>query len=157
LRRFERLALARQRLLDVGIVRRRGELLRCLDGFCSVALGSKARLARIELGEALDDNGEVGAGHGLVKANENVAGLHPVAVADAQFADDAAGRVLDLLDVRIDDDRALRDQRAGNLRRRRPAADSDRQERHDHDAGEDVAADRGARTRPRFALHHAPP
>jgi hypothetical protein len=154
---LEQLALAGQRFLDVGIVCRCGELLRRLEGLRAVALGGETRLARVELGKTLGDNGEIGAGHGLVEANENVAGLHPVAVAHPQLADHAAGRVLHLLDVRIDDDRALRDQRAGNLRRRRPAPNSDRQERHDHDAGEDVAADRGVRARPRFALHPAPP
>ena len=50
------------------------------------------------------------------------------------FADHAAGRVLHLLDVGIDDERALRDHRAGDFGGRRPAADADRQERDDHDA-----------------------
>ena len=48
----------------------------------------------------------------------NVAGLDPVAVAHPQLADHAAGRVLHLLDVRIDDDRA----RARSARRKSPSS-----------------------------------
>jgi hypothetical protein len=46
-------------------------------------------------------------------------------VADIQLADDAAGRVLDLLDVGVDDDLALRDQRAGTASWCRPTADAE--------------------------------
>ena len=40
----------------------------------------------------------------LVEPHDDVAGLDLVAVAHAHLADDAAGRVLHLLDVGIDDD-----------------------------------------------------
>ncbi len=55
--------------------------------------------------------------------------LTSLAVAHAQLADHAAGRVLHLLDVGIDDQLAWRDHRAGELRRRRPAAKPDDQQR----------------------------
>ena len=65
---------------------------------------------------------------GLVEAHQHVAGLDAVAVADLQLADDAAGRVLHLLDVAIDDDLSRRRSRRRRCpwsppsrRRRRPA------------------------------------
>ena len=75
------------------------------------------------------------------------------AIVHAQFADDAAGRMLHLLNVLIDDDRALRDQRAGNLDCRRPAADAATEQQQDGDTGKKMAADRRARSgRPRGKL-----
>ena len=69
-------------------------------------------LAGPHLVEAFGDDGEVGARDGLVEPHHDVAGANAVAVAHEQFADDAAGQVLHLLDVGIDDDRAGRDHRA---------------------------------------------
>ena len=57
-----------------------------------------------------------------------------VAVADPQLADDAAGRMLDLLDVRVDDEAARRDHGAGELGRRRKPADPAGEKRHDGEA-----------------------
>ena len=137
----EQLALARQRLLHVGVVAPIGEFLRYGDGIGAVALGSETRPARIKLSEAFGDNRQIGARHRLVKANKNVARLDAIAVAHANLADDAAGRMLHLLDVGIDDQGALRDQRAGNLGRRGPAAKSDGKKRHDRTSHEDVPVD----------------
>ena len=81
----------------------------------------EARLARAQFVQALGDDREVGARHRVVEPHHDVAGLDAVAVAHAHFADDAAGRVLHLLDVGIDHDRARRDQRAGQLGGRRPS------------------------------------
>ena len=99
-----------------------------------VALGGEPRLARIELGQPLGDDGKVGARDGLVEAHQDVAFLDAVAVAHAHLADHAAARVLHLLHVGIDDERAGGDQRAGNLRGRRPAADPADQQDDEADA-----------------------
>ena len=79
----------------------------------AVALGRKPCLAGGEFGQRLGHDREIGARDGVVEPHQEVAGLYLVAVLHAQLADHAAGRVLDLLDVRFDDDRARRDQRAG--------------------------------------------
>ena len=63
----------------------------------------------------MDDDREVGAGLGVVEPDDDVAGLHLIAVAHLQLGDDAAGRVLHLLDVGVDDELALRDHRAGEF------------------------------------------
>src|SRR4029077_1345204 len=72
--------------------------------------------------------------------------LDHVAVAHAHFADHTAGRVLHLLDVGIDDHRARRDQRAGNLHGRRPASKSPRKDKHHHKAGDQMQPYRASRT-----------
>jgi len=59
-----------------------------------------------------------------------------VAVAHIELADDAAGRMLHFLYIRIDNDRPGRDQRAGNLRGRSPAADAENKARDQHSAAE---------------------
>ncbi len=61
---------------------------------------------------------------GLVEAHEHVARLHVVALADHQGADHAAGRVLDLLHVRLDHQLPRRDHRPGDLGEGGPAADA---------------------------------
>ena len=94
----------------------------------AVAFGAETRLAGVELGETLGDDRQIGPGHRLVEAHEDVAGFDAVAVARAHFADDAAGRVLHFFHVGIHDQRALRDQRAGNFGGRRPTAQADRKE-----------------------------
>ena len=113
----------------------------------AVALGRQACLAGGELGQCLGHDREIGARDGVVEPHQQVAGLDAVAVLDAQFADHAAGRVLDLLDVRFNDDRAWRNQRAGDLGGGRPDADAERQKDHDCGARNRVAPDRFARAR----------
>ena len=105
----EQLALAIHRVLDVRIIDIVGKLARHRHGVGAVAFGAEAGLARIELVEPLGDDGEIGARHGLVEPDQDIAGLDPVAVVHAYLADDAAGRMLHLLDVGIDDDAALCD------------------------------------------------
>ena len=77
---IEQLALAAERLFHVGIVGMIGKLRRHRDCIGAVALGGETRLARIKLGKALGDDGEIGAGHRLVEPDENVARLHMIAV-----------------------------------------------------------------------------
>ena len=138
----EQLALAGHRLGDVGIIEMVGKLFRHGDRIGAVTLGGEPRLARIELGEALGDDGQIGLRHRLVELDENLPGLHVIAVVDEQFADHAAGGVLHFLDIGIDDDVARRDQRAGDLGGRGPAAKAERQNPDEDAAGNDVTADR---------------
>ena len=154
---IEQLAFAGERLLDVGVVDGGRKLLGHRDRLGAVALGGKPRLARIELGETLGDDRQIRLRHGFVEANENIAGLDPVAVAHANLADDTAARVLDLLDVGIDDQRALGDQRAGDLGGRGPAAESDAEERYQRATDDDMPADRRAGIQGRLAAHPMPP
>jgi hypothetical protein len=65
-----------------------------------------------------------------------------VAIANKQFANHAAGRMLHFFHIRIDDDRTLRDQRARDLRRRRPAAQAEHQRGNEDGSGEDMPSDR---------------
>ena len=93
----------------------------------AVALGRQARLAGGELVKLLVTIARLARVMVSSSAPE-VAGLDAVAVSHAQLADHAAGRVLDLLDVRFNDDRARRDQGAGDLDGGGPAADPGPQE-----------------------------
>ena len=141
---LEQLALAIHDAGNIGIVGLRQQIRRKLDAVGTVALAFQPRLARGKLGQALGDDGEIGAGHGVVEAHQDLPRLDAVAVVHQQFADDAAGRVLHLLDVGIDDDLARRDDRAGQLHRSRPAADADGEHDDDDEAGHHVVADRSA-------------
>ena len=78
--------------------------------------------------------------------------LTSVAVAHADFTDHAAGRVLYLLDVGIDDHRSGRDQRAGDRHRRGPAAEAAGQHQDDDKAYDQMQPDRAARAA-HFVLH----
>src|SRR6185295_5629784 len=106
--------------------------------FRAVAFGLETRLARRQLVQAFGDDGEVGAGDRIVKLHEDIAGFYAIAVLNVELANDAAGRMLDLLHVRIDDDRALRDERTGDLGRCRPAADASGEQEHNQAAGQEV-------------------
>src|SRR6185503_11934677 len=96
----------------------------------AVALGDQPRFAGGQFVKALDDDGQVGARHRVVKLDENIAGFDAIAVLHVELSDHAAGRVLYFLDVGIDDDGALRDQRAGDLGSRGPATDAESQNQH---------------------------
>ncbi len=119
-----------------------GELFRHGDRIGAVAFGGKPRFARIKFGKALGDDGQIGLRDGLIKLNENLSRLDVVAVMHEQFADHAAGGVLHLLDIGVDDDIARRNQRAGNFRGRGPAAEAECQDSDQDTAGDDVPADR---------------
>ena len=83
-----------------------------------------ARPRAIQPVEILGDDREVRLGDGVVEPHHDLAGLDQIAIAREQFADDAAGRVLHLLDVGFDHDLARRDQRARDFRGRGPAAEA---------------------------------
>jgi hypothetical protein len=112
-------------LASEGFVDAASKLGRHRHGVRCVALGREPRLARVKFNEALVDDRQIGAGYGLIEADENVAGFDMIAIAHEKFTDHTAGRMLHLLHIGIDDDRALRDQRARDLGCRCPAAQSD--------------------------------
>src|SRR5262249_4549809 len=96
-------------------------------------------------------------GHGFVEAHEDVASFHPVAVAGAHFADDTAGRVLHLFHIGIDDERTLRNERAGDFGGGGPAAAADRQESNAGRAANNMTADGCASIATGIVTHAEPP
>ena len=96
---------------------RPSKLPRQCDGVGAIAFSGEASLARVELGESLGDDRQIGSGHGLVEADEDFARLYAIAVMGAHLADHAAGRVLHLLHVGIDDQRTLGDKGTGDFGR----------------------------------------
>ena len=143
---FEQLALIGDRVGDRRIAGAGKQFRRERDGLGAVSFGFEPRLARREFVEALGDDGEIGAGDGIVELYEHIACLDAVAVLHVELADDAAGRVLHFLHVGIDDDGAFGDERAGNLGRRRPAADAAGEQQHNQSAGHHMAMNGFART-----------
>ena len=93
-------------------------------------LGLEPGPARQRLVERLRDDGEIRPKQGRVQAHQHVARMHGASVAHAQFADDAARGVLDLLDLRLDHEEARGDDRPRELDPRRPQADAE------HERGE---------------------
>ena len=131
--------------------RRKGDLLH------SVPLRLEPALARGELVQAFGHHGQIGPRHRLVEADHDVAGPDAVAVAGEDLADDAAGRVLDLLDVAVDHDGAGRDDRAGQFRHRRPAAEADRRGRERRTAQAAYGGGSSCGHSGVFGLHDATP
>src|SRR5260370_11367953 len=132
---------------DLGVARRREHLVGKLDALSTVPLAVQPRFAADQLVQSLLDDRQVRPGDGIVEPHYDVSGADAIAVVDAELADDAAGQVLDLLDVRIDHDGSDGDHGSGKLRGRCPSADTARKQRDDGDAGEEVASNRAARSR----------
>ena len=109
--------------------------------FRTVAFRLIARLTRHELVEALGVDRQVGAGLGIVETHDNLASLHNVAVVDEKLADDAARRVLNLLDVGVDDDHAGSHYGACQLRGGRPAAHAYHEQSDGRDSGNKMRPD----------------
>ena len=128
-------ALGRHDLLNGRLVQTSGELRRHFDCGRPVALGLEPCLAAEILVELLRHDLHVGAGHRLVQADQEIALGDPVALLDPQLADDAAGRMLDLLDAGIDHELAAGDDGAGQGRGRRPQADGSAEESDDGEPG----------------------
>src|SRR5205807_1244373 len=133
---LEQFGLAQDQTFDVRLadaarqLRRKGELVQ------SALFGlqpCRACPLRIEI---LGDDGKARLRDGVVKPHQNVTGLDDIAVARQQLADDAAGRVLHLLHVGLDYDLTRCDQRARDLRGRRPAAEPAGKD-HDHGEADD--------------------
>ena len=113
--------------------------------FGPIAFGFETRLSRGELVEAFGDDGKVRASDRIVELHEDSAGLDAIAVLNIELANDAAGRVLDLLHVRIDHDGALRDECTGDLGRCRPTSHASGEQQHDQGAGQEMTMDGVAR------------
>src|SRR4051812_11703788 len=138
----EQLGFGGEQRLDVGIVAAVEQRLRVVDPVDPALLGLEPRGTRLRRVEILGDDGEVGLGDGVVQPHHDVTGLDHVAIASAQLADHAAGRMLHLLDVGFDHDLAGRDQRARDLHGRSPAAEPDQEDQHDPKPKHQVKTDR---------------
>ncbi len=139
---FEQLALAVDRARDVGVALARQQRRRERDFVRPVAFAREAGLSRVHFCQSLHDDGQVGAHDGFIEPHHDIAGAHPAAVPHHQLADNAAGQVLHLLYVGIDDDRAGRDHRARELGGCRPAAKARGQQQRDDRATEKMTAER---------------
>jgi len=76
-----------------------------------VAFAFEPCLTRPQLVQAFGDDRRVCARHRFVEAHDDVASVYTISVPHAKFADDAAGWVLNFLDVGIDDKGAGGDDR----------------------------------------------
>jgi hypothetical protein len=121
---FEQLALAVDRARDVGIALARQQRRRKRDFVRPVAFAREASLSRVHFGQSLNHDGQVGAHNRFIESHHDIAGAYPASFAHQQLADDAAGQVLHLLHVGVDDDRPRRDHRARELRCCRPTAEA---------------------------------
>ena len=145
---LEQFGLARHDVLDVGIVGAIEQRRRKHDLVEAALLGLQPRGARPQPVEVLGDDRKARLDDGVVEPHHDVAGLDQIAVARADFADHAAGRMLNLLDVGIDHDRSRRDQRARDFRGRCPAAEA-AGEHDDHRQPDDqMQPDRAPRALP---------
>ncbi len=145
LARGEQLFLARERRRDRGLVAPGGQLRRKRDRVGVIPLGHEPGVARDQLVELGAHHAEIGARHGVVEAQHHLSFVDRAAVLDQDLADNAAGRMLHLLDAGLDHDRAGRDYRAGELRGRPPAADPADEQHDEGEAREVELADRAAR------------
>ena len=75
-------------------------------------------------------NAEIGLRDRIIEHKQHVACFNAVAIAHFDRANNAAGRVLDLLDVAIDHDEARGDHRACQIGHRRPAAETETKQQH---------------------------
>ena len=87
---------------------------------------------------------EIGARLRLVEAHQDVAGLDVIALAHPQLADDAADRMLNLLDVALDDELTRGDHGAPDLGEGRPAADAADEGGDDEGGQSSLTSDRRA-------------
>src|SRR6266705_3521146 len=143
--RLEQLLLAGKRGRN-GLLRGALEqILREGEAVGAIALRAQAALAGGQLVELRAHHAERRARHRIVEPHHNVAFLDDAAFAHQDIADDAAVRMLHLLDVRFDDDRARRDDGAGELAGGGPAADAEHQQRDDPKPREVEAPDGAAR------------
>ena len=136
--------------VNVGIGRTLREVFRELDLRQSEPLGLQPRLSRDGAVILLGDDLQIGAGGGLVQPDDDVARRHAVALLDQDFSDDAAGLVLHLLGVALDNDIARGNHRPGERGRRRPRPDAaDKQDGY-RQAEQDVGSDAFAGARALF-------
>ena len=120
----------------------------------AITLGFETRLAGGELVEALGDDGEVRARDRIIEPHEDIAGLDAVAVLNTSSPTTPPVGCWTFFTFEIDDDRALRDERAGDLGRCRPTAHAAGEQQHDQAAGQKMTMDRVARAARRGRGQH---
>jgi hypothetical protein len=119
---LEQPLLAGERRGDRRVVAPVRQLGRKCDGGGLVALGEQPRFPRHQLVELGPHDTEGRSGHRIVEAQHDLAFLDLAALLGENLADDAAGRMLHLLDARFDDDGAGSDHGPRQMSGRRPAA-----------------------------------
>ena len=122
--RDEEGGFALDRLDGVRLDVRAEQVVREIDAVALVALRLKARHAGLVVDELGGNDLQIGAQQRLVEADQELAGLHAVAVLNADLADDATLAVLHLLGTALHDDYSRGDDGAGNMGERGPAADT---------------------------------
>src|SRR5262245_33051531 len=143
LARIEQPLLARHGAGDAGLGRRVvHQLLGEGYGLGFLAFGHQPRLARHQFIELRAHHAERRARDGVVEPDHDLALLDHAAFLHRDLPDDAAGRVLHLLDVRFDHDGAGPDDGAGDMRAGGPAADASHQQADGREADEIELADR---------------
>src|SRR5262249_11265373 len=160
--RFEQLSLAGGNGRSFGIALHKSR--REDDSGGIVALGFESRLSTRELDGRGNDSAEMGPRRGGVEPHHHVGGGAAVAVLDENRADTPAARMLDLFDIALDNDKALRNYVAGQPRGRRPSADGCSEQRDQTNAGREASSDLpnrrvvaiiGFRSRCHFKPHQA--
>jgi hypothetical protein len=121
-------------------------------GLGAVTLCFKPCPTRGELIDRIGDDLQIGSHLRTVESNEDVTGFCPCAFLDMKLADDAAGRVLDLLRIRFNNQRARRNDGARELRCRGPPADPAEQYENRGNPAGDMAPDGSCSQFP--GLHH---
>src|SRR5262245_24321268 len=115
------------------------------SGLGFLAFGQQPRLARRQFIELRTHHAERRTRDRIVEPDHGLALLDHAAFLHDDLPDDAARRVLHLLDVRFDHDGAGADYGAGDVRAGGPAADDSHQQRHRREADEIELADRLSR------------
>ena len=139
---LEQLALAIHDGSNIGILRA-GEKPVGKDNILGpVTLGDKSGAPSGHFVEPLDYDREVGTCDGVVQSEHDVSRAHALTVPHEQFSNDPTGRVLDLLDISIDHNRARRDDGTGQFGCRGPAADAADQQDGDDGTADQMMANR---------------
>ena len=76
----EKLGFGRKNLFDVRLVGLADQFIGKFDGVGTIPFGREPRLAGVELGQGLCDNGKVGFRDRVIKSDKKIAGLNPIAV-----------------------------------------------------------------------------
>src|SRR6185312_11324555 len=143
---LEQFGLAHHDVGDIGIAGTPGEFRRKIDLVQPTLFGFQPRRARQRGVEIPGDDRQIRFGDGVIKPHQDLARLDLVAVMRKQLPDDAAGRILHLLDVGLDHDLSPRDQRAGDLGGRGPAPESAGDKGDDREPDDQMQPDRALRT-----------
>ena len=141
LSRLEQLLLAGRCRSNRWIAAPAHQLGREVNGVVAVALGEKPSLPGREFVELGSHHAERRPGHRIIEPQHDLAIFDLPAFLDEDLADDAAGRMLHLLHVGLDDDGTRRNHGAGQMGGRRPAADATDEQDGDRQSNEIELAD----------------